>query len=399
MNAVFAFESSGFDGQDGNRRKDSRDLMEMDGTLPADQPANILIVDDTVANLRLLTDMLQKSGHRVRPVTSGRRALSTIHSEVPDIILLDIKMPDMDGFEFCRILKADPLYSDIPVIFISALTDIDEKVKAFQVGGVDYITKPFQIEEVEMRVKTHLSLKRAREDMRRIQGRLIQSEKMTALSGLMVNIAHHWRQPLNLIGLLIQDLEEAMEQGELDENYLRSSVRDAMRLLCDMSNVIDTLSGLFAEDKSITRFNIISKIREVVSTLIPVYRHAAATITIDSAEELEIEGYPLEYGQTIAQLLLGNLEYIKNVALEKRKLRIGIDADSEGRSRVTILNYGIPFTEELEHDLMTPHTGLGPGTRGGALNVFITRMIVEKKFNGQMVVGNRDGLLEFTILV
>ncbi len=121
---------------------------------------NILIVDDTPANLTLLTGMLKGKGHRVRPVPGGKLALKAVESEPPDLVLLDINMPEMDGYEVCGWLKQDIRFRDIPVIFISALTEALDKVKAFGTGGVDYITKPFQFEEVEARVETHLKLRR-----------------------------------------------------------------------------------------------------------------------------------------------------------------------------------------------------------------------------------------------
>lgn len=121
---------------------------------------NILVVDDIPANLTLLTGMLKENGHRVRPVPSGKLALKAVESEPPDLILLDINMPEMDGFEVCRALKQDVRFCDIPVIFISALGETLDKVKAFSIGGVDYITKPFQVAEVEARVETHLKLRR-----------------------------------------------------------------------------------------------------------------------------------------------------------------------------------------------------------------------------------------------
>jgi len=120
--------------------------------------SNILVVDDTPANLRLLMGILRDAGYKVRPANNGRRALSTIEKELPDLILLDIMMPDMNGYEVCEHLKANEYTRDIPVIFISALNETFDKVKAFSVGGVDYITKPFQAEEILARVETHLKL-------------------------------------------------------------------------------------------------------------------------------------------------------------------------------------------------------------------------------------------------
>jgi sigma-B regulation protein RsbU (phosphoserine phosphatase) len=122
--------------------------------------ANILIVDDTPANLRLLSKMLAEQGYQVRPVPDGSLALAATQAEPPDLILLDIRMPEMDGYEVCQHLKADAQTCDIPIIFISALDATQDKVRAFAVGGVDYVTKPFQVEEVLARVETHLALRR-----------------------------------------------------------------------------------------------------------------------------------------------------------------------------------------------------------------------------------------------
>ena len=121
---------------------------------------NILVVDDVPANLTLLAGMLKEKGHRVRPVPSGKLALKAVENEPPDLILLDITMPEMNGFEVCKTLKADTRFRDIPIIFISALTETLDKVQAFSSGGIDYVTKPFQFDEVEARVETHLKLHR-----------------------------------------------------------------------------------------------------------------------------------------------------------------------------------------------------------------------------------------------
>lgn len=123
---------------------------------------NILLVDDLPENLQLLSDLLSKLGYNVRSVTSGRMALKTIQVKPPDLILLDVKMPEMDGYQVCQALKADPETQKIPVIFISALDDVFDKVAAFEAGGADYITKPFQIAEVMARLEHQLTIQRQR---------------------------------------------------------------------------------------------------------------------------------------------------------------------------------------------------------------------------------------------
>src|SRR5688572_4201150 len=138
----------------------------------AGQPANILVVDDTPTNLQVLAGMLKDRGYKVRPVPSGKLALLAAGRDPPDLILLDINMPEMNGYEVCEHLKADDVLKGIPVIFISALTEQLDKVKAFAIGGVDYLTKPFQMEELHARVETHLKLRRLQIELEEANARL-----------------------------------------------------------------------------------------------------------------------------------------------------------------------------------------------------------------------------------
>jgi CheY-like chemotaxis protein len=122
-----------------------------------------MVVDDNPANLKLLEDMLRQHGYEVRSFPRGRLALAASDQEPPDLILLDINMPEMNGYEVCEQLKSSARLADIPVVFLSALNSIEDKVKGFRSGGVDYISKPFQFEEVQARVETHLQLRRAQQ--------------------------------------------------------------------------------------------------------------------------------------------------------------------------------------------------------------------------------------------
>lgn len=122
--------------------------------------ANILVVDDTPANLNVLSSILTQQGYKVRPANSGELALMVVQHAAPDLILLDIQMPGLDGLEVCKRLKEQDQTRNIPIIFISALDDVLDKVEAFEAGGADYITKPFQILEVLARVEHQLRLHR-----------------------------------------------------------------------------------------------------------------------------------------------------------------------------------------------------------------------------------------------
>lgn len=138
------------------------------------ESSSIMIIDDTVENLSVLSAVLREKGHEVRPVPSGKLALKAAANKPPDLILLDISMPDMDGYEVCRRLKQNPELKDIPVIFISALSETLDKVRAFNLGGVDYITKPFHYEEVNSRIETHLELRRLTVNLEHIVERQVE---------------------------------------------------------------------------------------------------------------------------------------------------------------------------------------------------------------------------------
>ncbi|MFW6284201.1 MAG: response regulator, partial [Desulfosalsimonas sp.] len=142
----------------------------------AEKP-DIVVVDDNLDNLRILSDMLRNHGYIPRPAASGALALDAVKASPPVLILLDIMMPETDGFEVCRRLKSGNDTRDIPVIFITALDQLENKVKAFAAGGVDYITKPFQEAEVMARIDTHVGLVRAKEHLRETEARMQKLQK------------------------------------------------------------------------------------------------------------------------------------------------------------------------------------------------------------------------------
>ena len=164
-------------------------------------------MDDAPSNLHLLSDMLKRKGYRVRPARSGKTALSAASAEAPDLILLDILMPEMDGYEVCASLKAHPALADVPVIFLSALGDTFDKVKAFRVGGVDYITKPFQMEEVYARIETHLKMRRLQADLQVKNEELLKSQaQLRVLTGRILEKQDEERRERS------QQLHDALSQ-------------------------------------------------------------------------------------------------------------------------------------------------------------------------------------------
>ena len=185
-----------------------------------DDTNTILVVDDNSTNLKVLTNILNSANYRVAIAKSGESALQKLETNIPDIILLDVMMPGIDGFETCRQIKENPITKEIPIIFITALTDAEDKVKGLKMGAVDYITKPFNIREILARVNLHLTLKKlnqtlqnrneeliktikerdvALEDLQKSQLKLVQQEKMSALGQLVAGIAHEMNNSVNFI--------------------------------------------------------------------------------------------------------------------------------------------------------------------------------------------------------
>lgn len=132
--------------------------------------SSVLIIDDSAENLKFLANILSKNGYEPVISRGGKQAMEFLKTESPDLILLDIMMPELDGYEVCRMLKEQPETREIPIIFLTAKTDTDSLVKGFESGGVDYIVKPFKTRELLARVKTHIELKRAREKIKTLEG-------------------------------------------------------------------------------------------------------------------------------------------------------------------------------------------------------------------------------------
>ena len=220
---------------------------------------SILIVDDTPANLQLLAQMLSEQGYKVRMAQDGTMAIMSIKSSPPDLILLDIMMPELNGYEVCSKLKASSQTKDIPIIFISALNEVFDKVKAFEVGGVDYITKPFQAQEVLARVEHQLQLRRLTQQLSEQNARLQQEvhqremaeaevrkalskeQELNQLKSYFVSmVSHEFRNPLTAILGFAEFMKDCSQQlsEQKKQEYLRQIEESARRMTALLNDVL-----------------------------------------------------------------------------------------------------------------------------------------------------------------
>ncbi len=259
--------------------KPENTIMRPNKSSRAQEQGDVLVVDDTLANLRLLINLLSSQGYNVRPAQSGALALAAVAASKPDIILLDINMPNMDGFELCQELKSMEATRDIPIIFISALNDTDSKLKAFTSGGVDYVCKPFQLEEVSARIKTHLTMKRLQVGL---------EQRNRDLAAFDRSVAHDLRSPLTAM-LGISELMTIAPDQRTDENV--ATLVDAGNR---MRSIIDSLL-LFAkvgnDEAEIVPFDMGALVIKVVASLKHDISSRGAEITVDGEDWPTVLGH------------------------------------------------------------------------------------------------------------
>lgn len=219
----------------------------MNSDFASEQKGNILIVDDLPDNLRLLSETLSERGYEVQCAINGKLALMAVQNAPPDLILLDIKMPGLDGYEVCAKLKSQANLSEIPVIFLSALDDVFDKVKAFNVGGVDYITKPFQVEEVLARVENQLTICRLQQQLHAQNLKLHKLNEDLARSNQELEqfayiVSHDLQQPLQTITgfaeLMLSLKSEIDLEAEADE-YVLPILEEGIRMQELIKNLLE----------------------------------------------------------------------------------------------------------------------------------------------------------------
>ncbi|MEH1868313.1 MAG: response regulator [Nostoc sp.] len=401
----------------------------------------ILIVDDIPTNLDVISEALSNEGYKVAIATSGERALQQIERRPPDLILLDVMMPGIDGFETCQRLKANPKTCDIPVMFMTALADVDNKVKGLKLGAVDYVTKPFQEEEVLARVKTHLQLRLLSQnleqqvaqktaELRATQMQVIQREKMSALGDLVAGVAHEINNPVgflsgniqhalenikDLFGLLdlvqqesanfspaIQDKIEAIDLEYIREDLpkLVGSMREGVNRIKDISISLRTFSRADSDRP------IPGNIHDGIDSTIMILKHRLKAS--DTRPEIQVikeygnlpqvECYAGQLNQVFMNLLANAIDALEESNPGRSYAEIKINpnqiiiktelSEDMQQAIIRIKDNGIGMSEAVQQKIFNELFTTKEVGKGTGLGLAIVRQIIIEKHGGTITVNS-----------
>jgi two-component system, sensor histidine kinase and response regulator len=374
---------------------------------------HIMVVDDQPANLKVLEDMLRNQGYHVRSFPRGRLALAAAAQNPPDLILLDINMPEMNGYDVCRKLKEESRLQDIPVIFLSALSDIADKLKAFRSGGVDYIGKPFQFEEVQARVSAHSRLHQLQQALRQ------QNERLEELVGVRTReleeahvrlkildqaktdflrlIAHEFRTPLNgLLGVGQLLLDEPGRDDDLRDMFEQS--RHRIMTILDDASILSQIQ-LGKREFECERFPIRPVLDQAIAQSAPFARSREVTLQSahhETAFVYGVEGLLVKSLQSLVETAARFSSRGSEVRLTCRPADSGTDASPHVRAvgwdtQVLIESCGRTVPQALlpkffdvfsisEMITSDGDFGLGPAVAHRILSMF----------GGSVAISNRD---------
>lgn len=398
----------------------------------------VLIVDDNPTNLSILSTALSSAGLRFRVAVDGEGALAQAERTLPDLILLDVQMPGIDGFETCRRLKANPATQAIPVIFTTALADSDSKAKGFALGAVDYIPKPFEQQEVLARVQVHLQLRHLTESLeqqvrertaalQQAQVQLVQQEKLSTLGELIAGIAHEINNPINFIASNIAPLQESIASLiELVQLYQQEYPQPCPRLaqaieeldlefvLADTTKILNSITLGTERIKNLTvSLRTFSRSDQSTQMLADVHQGLESTLLIlqhrlkgkgerpainvikHYGNLPEIHCYPGQLNQVFMNILANAIDALEESMVQHHNAvapQIQITTASEADWVVIrIADNGIGIPETIQPRLFEPLFTTKPIGKGTGLGLSIARQIVVEKHQGRLEVTSQPG--------
>jgi signal transduction histidine kinase len=405
----------------------------------------ILVVDDNPTNLAVISQALKAAGYKLRVASDGEEALTmvercaTLQSEqtLPELILLDIQMPGIDGFETCSRLQANPATKGIPVIFMTALTDAESKVKGLSLGAVDYITKPFEQEEVLARVKVHWRLKQLTDrleqevaertaSLQHTQLQLIQQEKLSTLGQLVAGVAHEINNPLSfVVGNIVPAKEYLTELTELlnlyqqhypqpvpaiaaqiDNMDLEFALEDFAKILDSMQLGTERIQDIslslrnFARSSNNTRIK--ADLHEGMDSTLVLLKHrlkdqgdrAEIEVIKHYGNLPEVECYPGPMNQVFMNLFANAIDALEEAwEKDRRSLKIQIDTDVSGHDTIVIqiADNALGMTEDARKHLFEPLFTTKTLGKGTGLGLSIVQQIVVDKHCGKLLCQSTPG--------
>jgi signal transduction histidine kinase len=372
----------------------------------------LLIVDDSPQSIKILRHAL-KDSYDLLSAGDGINALEIAGLEHPDLILLDVMMPGMDGFEVCRILKEHEELKEIPVLFLTSLTEAVDEVKGLKLGAVDFITKPFRFPVVKQRIEIHL-LKRQKEllgqkndflqkeidekisELRQKDKTMILQSRQAAMGEMIGNIAHQWRQPLNALAGLLVNIQQAYQYNELTVDYLDDCVKDGGRLIQKMSATINDFRNFFLPDKEAVLFSAQNQINHALSLVEAGLQNQNITIHLEAHQDVLLTGFPNEYSQVILDLLSNAGEAVKAKCVLEGLITIRL-FKRDGWGCVSIRDNGGGIAADVIDKIFEPY--FSTKKMGTGIGLYMSKMIIERSMNGTIEAHNSDDGAEFIVSI
>lgn len=378
----------------------------------------ILIVDDVPANVRVLYEFLLKQGFKVRVAKDGKSAIKTTEHACPDLILLDIMMPGMDGFEVCQILKSQESTREVPVIFMTALADTIDKIRGFSLGAVDYITKPFQQEEVLARVNAHLSLRKLQRELideiqqrkeaeMTLQQHAVELEKRNLeLDAFARTVAHDLKNPVNgIIGfteLLLEECTPAVPPSSDSIEYLHWVVKAAQKMVTIIDSLL-LLAGVSKQAKvEMQPLEMAQIVSQVQLRLAQLLREYHSDLKLPKSWPVA-KGYAPWVEEIWANYISNALKYggkPPRIELGANLLPPSPASPQVEMIRFWVRDNGPGLSKEAQVQLFTPFTRLHKErAEGHGLGLSIVQQVVER-LGGQVGVESQEGqgsLFYFTL--
>ncbi len=369
---------------------------------------SILIVDDVSENIQVALNVLKPIGISFSFAMSGKEALNVIKNKRPSLILLDIIMPEMDGYEVCRILKNDILYNDIPIIFLTAKSNVNDLVKGFEYGGIDFIAKPFQKKELFIRVKTHLQnylsqnkikyhLNNLIQEQQKLQLFALQQSKIASIGEMMLSISHQWKQPLSAISLGAINVKVKELLKENPDKLLLNNLNMIEEQIKFMVDTMHDFSNFFKPDKDKSHFSLMQSSYELINLFSSHFTNKSVTIDLEfeNGHDFKIFGYENLYKQALINIILNAVDEIEKKCSANKNILIKCYKDDK-YGVISITNYAgqIP---KLDIDKIFDKFFTTKGENGTGIGLSMAKQIIEELGEGKLLVKNIDCGVTFTI--